>query len=544
MKLRELWRLAGTVSLEARFRGYLDSNPTYRTRIEEEPDKVMDSIRASNRINILFSVLIIGVLSILSITTIMEYIASNAYYALSISVGVYFSISFVLIFFIYLMFTTGFYLSGVTDFISTLPFSRKDIENLTFLGFIRVLIAPALLICSLYPLLMGLEFGLVTGLVTLICCILTSILSISVLLLVSKWYHVKTHSVSESKLSTAVRIMASFGLILGMVGVYSVNSYLPQIVTFFIGLTEGGSSLLVTLLSLVVPFTFGFLISTITFGTVGTPLLMTIAIAGSFIYGILTIHAFRAGMTALRMAVSGGLKTEASSIERKLVIHPQTPIRGIIQKDMRLANRNLGSIVMVVIPIMFLFTMLPALFAMIEDVMHSFVILLYTGQLVGFSGLSYIGLISIDEQGSSIIEGLPITIYDNIRAKASIYAIPYAIMAILLSFLSLLFDVTSPLIRFVPLLIAPYGLVVGLTVGAVLYRFRSREGGVGLGSTDFRLTAISVLTAGGISSIPLAGYALTLLATWNHLLAVLVEGLVVILMLVLYNRYSHRLVKA
>ena len=39
MKFRERWKLAGTISSEIRFKGYLDANPSNLARIKEEPER-------------------------------------------------------------------------------------------------------------------------------------------------------------------------------------------------------------------------------------------------------------------------------------------------------------------------------------------------------------------------------------------------------------------------------------------------------------------------------------------------------------------------
>ena len=67
MKFRERWRLAGIMAGEVRFRGYLDSNPTSRSRVKEDPDKMINSLKSASKISTLMSTIIIAVMAVLSV---------------------------------------------------------------------------------------------------------------------------------------------------------------------------------------------------------------------------------------------------------------------------------------------------------------------------------------------------------------------------------------------------------------------------------------------------------------------------------------------
>jgi len=152
MNFRERWRIAGIIAIQMRFDGFLKNNPGNVARIKENPQKISKSIKSASKVNSLLSTFMIVMLAVLTIgVTGFDTPIGELNVRLAIGFSFFMVLAFVLIFFLNLTTTTGFFTSGAMKLPSILPLSRKELESLAVLAFTRVFIAPAILTATLFP---------------------------------------------------------------------------------------------------------------------------------------------------------------------------------------------------------------------------------------------------------------------------------------------------------------------------------------------------------------------------------------------------------
>jgi hypothetical protein len=534
MNFRERWRIAGIIAQEVRLQGYLDSNPAYRAKIKEDPDKLMNQIKSATRMNTFFTTMIMGVLAIMAIATsaqaIFESIVADAVLAVTLSISIFLLFGFVLIFFLNLLTTTGFFLSGTATLPSILPIGKTDVGNLIYLAFLRVFVAPAILLITIFPIGSGILFGPVMGLIAFIACGTTMLLSTGALVSASKWYHKKTHVISDSKISTVVRVLAGLGLVVGMVGVYSIGSFQSMIMDWIIASSIGTDSPIFMLLSLIFPFSFG-IVSGVTIAGMTIPLpTFLLALGASSFYGLLAIVSYRRSGRSLRYAAFEGVPIEAQVSQRDVAIDIKTPVFGVIRKDMKLATRSLGSMIIFAMPFFMLIVLVPMIGALLDGVLRSTTALIAVGYSSSFSGVVVVGMLMFDTQGASIYDGLPVSSHLNLKAKAYLFEATFMISMIGVSFLLFMAQPITPLIIFMPLIQILSGYAIAMTVGTFVYRVRGGGRMVATNiATDQAVTIGALLVGALVSALPLIGYAGLLLVSGNHIFALTGQLLVAIL---------------
>jgi hypothetical protein len=233
MKFSECWRLAGVVSRESRFQAFLEMNPSNLARIKENPDRIARSIKSSSRISFVMTSVILLMIAIIALAaSAFDESIGNPGPRLAVGLAVYLALSFVVVFFLNLTSTTGLISSGAMNLPATLPLSKADLEQLSFMTFARVFFAPVILSLTIFPIGSLIVFGPLVSLIAFVACASTVSIAIGALIGMSKWFHKKSHSSDESRSSAFVRIAASLGIVIGMMSVYGLSSYLPSIILF------------------------------------------------------------------------------------------------------------------------------------------------------------------------------------------------------------------------------------------------------------------------------------------------------------------------
>ena len=104
MKFSECWKLAGVVAQESRFQAYLEMNPSNLARVKEEPEKIARSIKSSSRISYFMTAAILGMIAIISLAaSAFDVSIGNPDARVAIGFAIYLLLSFVVIFFLYLI---------------------------------------------------------------------------------------------------------------------------------------------------------------------------------------------------------------------------------------------------------------------------------------------------------------------------------------------------------------------------------------------------------------------------------------------------------
>ncbi|NHI90439.1 MAG: hypothetical protein EAX87_13035 [Candidatus Thorarchaeota archaeon] len=525
MNFRERWRVAGVIAQEIRFNGYLDANPSNLSRIKEKPERIISQIKRGSAFNSIltgFIVLMIGIFMVAFLFILSS--AGNEGLQFAVSISIFLGISFALILFMNLMSTTGFFSSGAMILPSTLPFNKSDLEGLMLLAFARIFIAPIVLIVVIYPAMIAALFGLLTGIFLLAALATTSILALGALIRVSGWFYSKSQSGNESKLSIIIRIGAGLGMMIGIFISYGVMGFIPAIVDFITTLSTIVGSGITIILALIFPFSFGFVAAIITYGPV-FPLPTVIASTlASIVYIYLGFRSYITSGRTLRSLAMGGISVSSDFSISPIDLNISSKLRAMIRKDIRVATRSLGSIMLLVLPFILVFAILPSLSLGYSTAIRSWSVLLVVGYITIFGGAAMVGLLGLDTQGASIYEGLPLRTMTVLNGKIVISAVSYSFSTLVVFVFLLLGNLISPYLLFIPLFQIPCAYSVGAAVGGTIYKVRGggRVTAVNLVG-DQLMSLLALVVSGIVGLLPLSGYGVTLLITGDHLLSVLVQ---------------------
>ena len=543
MRFSEKWRIAGIIASEMRFKSFLEANPGNLARVKEDPEQVQRQIRSSARISTFFTTMIVFMLTVISIAaTVFDEEIGAADIRMAMGLSLFLIMSFVIVFFMNLMSATGFFTSGSMEFALTLPLERSELEGLAVLAFSRVFIAPAILIITVFPTVTLLFYGPFAAIVALIGCASTVILSIHALIAFAKWFYVKTHTADSSRLSGFIRIATSLGLVIGMLSVYSLSSYIPALIDFIgsVSSTLGAEAYVV--LSLIFPFAFGFLASSLAFGTTFTNLALWTSLAGTALYGIASLVAFRKSGANLRAVVTGGLpSTDAEQELKEVSLEIRTPLMALARKDLKLATRNIGSAFLFAIPVFLVIALAPIL-AEWQGAIRSMTAIIAISYANLFSGISLVGIMMFDTQGASIHAGLPMSTKLSLRTKSAIAFVPYIFSMLFVAILLLL---NTPIVGWIPVMAIvqiPSGYAIGMVVGGAIYKIRGGGRAVAVNLTsDQAIGFMAAIVGVFVGSVPLIFYSIGLLLTGLHLLSLALQLIGVVVLLVIASRFIPKL---
>ncbi len=544
MNFGERWRLAGIISTQMRFDGFLENNPSNVARIKENPDKISRSIKSASRINSIMSAFMIIMLAALTIgVTGFDTAIGDLNVRLAIGFSFFLLLSFVLMFFLNLTTATGFFTSGAMKLPSTLPISRQELESLAVLAFARVFIAPALLTITIFPIASFFLFGPFVGLVTFVGCLVNVSVSMRALIGFSRWYHDKTHSSDESRLGTIVRLAATIGLVVGIMSIYMLASYLPYIVEGVLIFAESFTETYLVL-SVLFPFSFGFLASIVTPGvTFVNPMIPLTATVMSLVYGVIAFIFYRQSGKLLRGLTYGGASKGRLGPLREIGIETKTPLMAVIRKDMKMATKSIGSAFVFAIPI-FLIMMMYPMIANWGPPTRSMTALTASAYANLFSGISVVSVMMFDTQGASIHEGLPLSSRLILKGKTAITIIPYSITMILLAILLTMFDPITPLVILIPLIAIPMGYAVPMSVGAAMYRFRGGGRAIAINiAADQRMGLLAGAVGAFVGIGPLLGFGFIMMLTGSQIISLGTQALLTLLMVLAAHYQIPKLLK-
>ncbi|MFW9964554.1 MAG: hypothetical protein ACFFCX_13370 [Candidatus Sifarchaeia archaeon] len=544
MKFSESWKLAGVVAQEARFQAFLEMNPSNLARVKEEPEKIARSIKSSSRISYFMTTLILGMIAILALAaSAFDVAIGNPEARLAVGFTVYLGLSFVVVFFLNLTSTTGLITSGAMNLPATLPLSRADIEQLSFMTFARVFFAPVLLSLTIFPIGSLIFYGPLVAAIALIACASTVSVAIGALVAMSKWFHRKSHSSDESRSSSFIRIAASLGIVIGMISVYSLSSYLPGLMKFIIELSSIWGETAYTTLALVFPFSYGFFAASLAFTMPSSTFLASLL--GTCVYTLLAVILYRRSGRTLREVTISGVSSTQISIEKEVIITSTSPLKAMIRKDLRLATRNIGSAFVFAIPIFLIVMLFPMIqYWKVDGLLRSITALTAVNYANLFGGISLVSILMFDTQGASVHEGLPISSRLVLQSKTSILLVPYILSMIAIDIMIFINNPITPLLLLIPILQIPVGYFVGMTVGAIIFRIRGGGRAVAVNVTsDQAMGLVSAFAGAIVGIIPLIGYGLAMIATGSHIISLACQGIIVLSTVIVASRFIPKLLK-
>ncbi len=543
MNFRERWRIAGYVAQDIRFQSYLEANPTNFSRTKENPENIASQIKRASSLNVVTTAFIIIVLGLFIFIPFYSIESSGSSGLLfSLDVTLFLVISSFLILFMNITSSTGFFDADAIQFLSTLPFHKRDLEDLMQLSFLRTFIAPLASILVLVPLMMTLLFGPLTGIFVLAASVVSSILAIGLLVEVAGWFHKKSKSGDNSKLSVIIRIGAGLGFILGMFAGYSMVSFMPLISEAILRFSFLKDSGIFTLLALIYPISFGIVASVLLYGPIYPVTTIVASIIASLCYFILGARIFHKIGKTLRAVLSDS--SSSSITQSPPTFDVISPLHALIRKDFSIATRSLGSIVVLVLPIVMFFSVIPILSIIPYETIRSTTVLLSLGYTTIFAGFSVNGILNLDTQGASVYDSLPLESRLVIRGKSAIFA-PFYIATMIIVFVVLLGrPLISSFLLFIPLFQIPCVYSITYSVGTLIYMIRSGGHAISINiNGDQLLSVLGFLISAVLGILPLMGYTISLITTDSHLVSVVVQLSIVILEVLLVRAIMQHILK-
>jgi len=381
-------------------------------------------------------------------------------------------------------------------------------------------------------------FGPIVAIISFVACASNVSIAIGALIKVSKWFHKKTHQTDESRMSSFVRVAASLGIVIGMISVYSIGSYLPDLIRFIISLSLSMGEGFFTILALIFPFSFGFLAASIAYSSIIPFNTFLASLVGSAFYSVVAIVSYKRSGESLRAITLGGISTSSPGLLKEVAVETTSPLQGMIRKDIKLATRNIASAFIFAIPIFLVVILFPIIQIMSDGPMRSLPALVALEYANLFGGMSLVSVLMFDTQGASIHEGLPIRSRLILKTKTAIIIVPYALSMIALDIVFLLQPPISPWILLMPLIQIPCGYVIGMTVGATVFKVRGGGRAVAVNVTsDQAVGILAGLVAALAGIVPLVAYGLAMIATGSHIISLGAQGLAVLVM-VLFARFQ------
>jgi hypothetical protein len=539
--------MAGTIATEASFQGYLEMNPTNIARVKENPERISRSLRKSGKIRAFMTGFIIIFLAILTIAGIsFDQSGQNPAPRMAFGVSVFLAMSFAMVIFMNLTSSTGYFTSRVMELPSMLPISKRNLENLSILVFTRMFIIPIVLILTVFPILSFVMFGALTSLALLAACAVTVIFSIGAVVFIAKWFYIKSHTVDNSRISGIVRVLASLGIAIGMILIFSIGGFMYQILEFIAVLSTSVPPETFTFLIFLFPFTFGFLAAAATYGESLQLVTIIAAVVTSAIYSLLAIVSYKRVGESLRSIVGGGFSATRIKTIRKATVNIISPLKSMIRKDLKLASRNIGSAMVFAIPMFLIIMMFPMIhgWASNQGYVRSMAVLTAVEYGNVFAGMAVISLMLFDTQGASIHAGLPLQSKLTLKTKAVIAMVPYVCSMILLGIICALYTLISPIVILIPFIQIPCGYAIALAVGGGIYKSKGQGRAVAVNIMfEPGMAIFAAVIAAVIGIVPLVGYGITMLATGNHIVSIVVQLLVVIPEVFLVQRQVPKLLK-
>ena len=313
------------------------------------------------------------------------------------------------------------------------------------------LIAAAVVFLSAYFLVGGSLFG---GLLLLLATAITEIFALALTVGSARFFYSRVAGGGgRSRWQTLVRLLFMIVWILPTFGAYIVVSFAGNIVQSLTSLTQS----ILHFIVLIYPFSYGFLVSYLTFHRATDYTALGYSIAASIVYAFVALFCYRWVTQTVRTIGGGGVIARAKGIVKDTQIKPQIPWLGIIRKDLRVASR---------VPSFASLFLLPAMQTIILSISFSslsnLTLIVTLSALIGISMITLLlppTLLSMEGLASAFTRSLPMRKRTLISAKTLLSIVTYLISMVVLFFVAVYLkrDFT---------LILTYGLVHALAVSA------------------------------------------------------------------------------
>ena len=362
MKLAQLWKYTKNVNLEVTLNSQLESAGSQRERVLENYKKNMGQTkRYSTLINVMTAIFVASI----SITVIPALFEINSIpfipatidqisFSISFTMGYFQTLAFIYIVLLKLFVFTGFMSGNSFKFLRTLPISNKDLEKLTFLTFIRMIISDLVVILGTIPVFGLLITGSVGFFITSFFSNFMLILFANGLLITISSY-ISRNIMKPGENSTGkkfLKILVGIGYIIGFMAIFiimnSAISFIENILTASPTLSLGDVN---NVLSWIIfPFSANNLValSIIPAHLIPMPQLI-FSIIGTGIFAIVSFLLIKSGLKGMRKLVykqdvinSKERKKDASVNE--VYIEIGKPVTVLVKKNAVMLGREFGNL--------------------------------------------------------------------------------------------------------------------------------------------------------------------------------------------------------
>jgi hypothetical protein len=510
VKFSELWRLTSKVYKEVSFQSIfsLRSGSALPRSGRRDIKKIVASARVNTLISKLITAFFIGVFAavvFLPVTMSSVVPAVSRERAVLGSVSAFLSVVLFLIVFMGLQMSTSFVSSKIVDVLSPLPLSRSDISRIVFLCFIRIfdipLVAAVAVFLPIYFLIGGSALG---GMISVLGILVTEIYGLALTIVLARFFYSKVASAGgRSMWQSFLRFAFMLVWILPTFAAYFVMSFATEIVQSFASLMQGLSSLSQVLV-LLYPFSYGFLVSGVTFLGGVDYTLLGLSIGASLVYVGIAYYCLKwVTRTVRKMGVATTTRGLGEAV-KDTMITPQVPWLGIIRKDLRVASRSPSYASLFFLPVI-----QTAILALSFSSFSELALASTLGILIGISMITLLlppTLLSIEGLASAYTRHLPMRKLTMIAAKAFLSTFTYLISLVVLSIVAIFMGRNFSLILI-------FGAVHGFSVAAavmlelsILTRKFWREG-FAVGNIYSRMSTYIVTVIPGyvLAGIPIVG---------------------------------------
>jgi hypothetical protein len=448
---KELYKLSKKVYTEAMLHSQLQTAGRNKAKFLERINQRRRNIGAQSIAMKLLVALYIVIFTIIPVTSFMQInivseipFVEDAWnlFAGGLSIGGFMLLQPIILIIFSVTFTWGFLSKEPYAWVSTLPYSRKDVSKISFFTFFRGINVQIIVLFLVFPigtiiginLPRGMGVGLANNFLMLGICLIVnlanSIINIGIVILLGrKMAKVMEDQEENTGMANFIRISTMLAYVLfSMLASYAIQMAISKIPLLFDPANQFISTDNVNIVNKVLsfipfPFSGAFLLSSITIGLTKVPTLVVIgSVIGIVLQIGLAILVFRKALHTLQDISTIDVKTKKKRVRKKptiIEVRISKPTRAYIKRDLAVITRDLQMITYMLLPIMIPIS--TALAYELGDMIRNTGVPAMTIYIMSFAIFStffmVIGITSVETGGETITSSLPINVRDQIKAK-------------------------------------------------------------------------------------------------------------------------------
>ena len=484
MKTKQLYQLSKYTYNEIFLESTLQQMGANQDRFMELLNKNKNHIQSQKKIITIFMFISSASLIFLPISaflTIQKVFAITnqphwLYFVGTLSVGLFFFISFGLLLPFGVMQSSTLLGGDAFKWLSTLPYSKKELEKVVFFTFFRGVRTQIIALLIVFPLGVAIASqNILVVLISIVMAIINLLFSFSILILVGERVNriMQGNDVNTTK-TNFIRISTIIGVGLGITIIVLVFSFALKTIDTLLVSPPNNANLIdsINLIASLIPFPFGgnYLMMLVFLGVQNVPpMLWATSLIGLALSGLITRSVFRKALSTLHNVIYFEQKKSTTEIPGKvkpIKIEALSPVRAYMKKDLSIVTRDfqmlaflVGPIIMPIFGVIFVIISNPGF----SDFTQKFFFMVGISIMYQMMGATLLicGFLTTEKSGASILSSLPIVIRDQVLGKVNFMVIIMPITAILPYIL--LFDSGNALTFLATMMVSiPLGPIFGL----------------------------------------------------------------------------------